>query len=99
MNWHRACSLVSQGQEFNSSRQKLMTDINHVAEQILRYLEANPKASDTLEGVAQWWLMRQRLTESIVLVQGALKILEDKGLIVERRNVDGGLLYMVAQRG
>lgn len=76
-----------------------MTDINHVAEQILRYLEANPKASDTLEGVAQWWLMRQRLTESIVLVQGALKILEDKGLIVERRNVDGGLLYMVAQRG
>lgn len=76
-----------------------MTDINHVAQQILRYLEANPQASDTLEGVAKWWLMRQRLTESMVLVQGALKILEDKGLIVERRNADGGLLYMVAQRG
>ena len=75
-----------------------MTDINDVAEQILRYLVANPKASDTLEGVAKWWLMKQRLTESIVLVQGALKLLEDKGLVVERRNVDGGLLYMVAQR-
>jgi hypothetical protein len=74
-----------------------MTDINDVAEQILRYLEANPKASDTLEGVAKWWLMKQRLTESIVLVQGALKLLEEKGLICERRNVDGGLLYMVAQ--
>ncbi len=76
-----------------------MMDINEVAEQILRYLEANPKASDTLEGVAKWWLMRRRLTESILLVQGALKLLEDKGLIVERRNVDGGLLYMVAPRG
>lgn len=80
------------------SSHKLMTDIDAIAEQILRYLEANPEASDTLEGVAKWWLMRQRLTESIVLVQGALKVLEDKGLVVERRNVDGGLLYMVAHR-
>ncbi len=75
-----------------------MTDITEVAEQILRYLEANPKASDTLEGVAKWWLMRQRLTESMELVREALQVLEDKGLVVERRNVDGGLVYMVAHR-
>jgi len=75
-----------------------MTVVTEVAEQILRYLETNPAASDTLEGVAKWWLMRQRLTESITLVEGALTLLKDKGLIVERRNADGRLLYMVAHR-
>jgi hypothetical protein len=32
------------------------------------------------------------------LVREALKVLEDKGLVVERRNVDGGLVYMVAHQ-
>lgn len=73
---------------------KIMTDVNEVAGQILRYLEANPEASDTLEGVARWWVMKQQMTESVVVVQGALELLKDKGLVAVRRNADGGLLYM-----
>jgi len=30
-------------------------------QEILEYLRKHPEASDTLEGIAEWWLLNQRI--------------------------------------
>jgi hypothetical protein len=68
-------------------------DEDEIARSILDYLRAHPQASDTLEGVAKWWLLRQRVSESTEVVQRVLTRLRDQGLIRERRLAGGGTLY------
>ena len=50
---------------------------------ILRYLEENTSAKDTLEGIAQWWLLREWSKRKVVEVEGAVSLLLSKDLIVE----------------
>jgi len=56
-----------------------------VVRAILRYLEENTGAKDTLEGIAQWWLLREWSKRKIVEVEGAVSLLLSKDLIVETR--------------
>ena len=77
---------------------KLITDaqsraINDVAGQILRYLHERPDARGTLEEIATWWIMQQRLHESVQVVQEAIQQLEAKGLIVRHRVCGDRILY------
>ena len=44
-----------------------------VASEITRYLERRPNAAETVEGLAQWWLARQRFEDSREIVQAALE--------------------------
>jgi hypothetical protein len=64
-----------------------------VAGEILRYLRDHPKAADTLDGIANWWLPRQRLTESVSLVRGALTLLEARQEIDRQQMADGQVVY------
>lgn len=66
---------------------------DEVAEQILEYLRGHPHACDTLEGIARWWIMDQRLCESVLIVQQALGWLKAKRLVLERTMPDGRTLY------
>jgi hypothetical protein len=50
---------------------------------ILRYLAAHPEAKDTLEGIAEWWLLREWTTRKYVAVERALRDLVSKDLIWE----------------
>ncbi|MCJ7603252.1 MAG: hypothetical protein MUO63_17355 [Desulfobulbaceae bacterium] len=34
--------------------------IEHIAQEIERYLQTRPNAADSLEGITKWWLTRQR---------------------------------------
>lgn len=52
------------------------------------------QAGDTLEGVANWWVMRQRLSESTKAIQRALVRLKKKGLMLERK-IEGGWSFYV----
>jgi hypothetical protein len=52
-----------------------------VAEAILAYLAAHPQATDTLEGIAEWWLLRQRVREEVGRVARVLRRLADDGLL------------------
>lgn len=63
------------------------------AEAIRRYLAVRPNAAETLEGVAQWWLARQRLDDAIELTRRALEHLERHGQVVRFQLAGGKTLY------
>lgn len=70
-----------------------MSDESKVRRQILQYLHEQPQASDTLEGVAKWWMMRHQVNESVMLTRQALDYLVAAGCVVERKSRDGRMLY------
>ena len=55
------------------------------------YLRLNPLASDTLEGIAQWWLSGQAC--SLDDLAGALRELERAGVIEAPHAADGQVRY------
>ncbi|MBI3897245.1 MAG: hypothetical protein HY308_02995 [Gammaproteobacteria bacterium] len=63
------------------------------AEVIQRYLDVRPNAAETVEGVAKWWLARQRYNESIELTQQALDYLEANGQVVKFQLAGGRVMY------
>ena len=52
-----------------------------IEDQILAYLDQNPDASDTLEGIAEWWLPGAFRPISIDQVRQALEALVTAGLL------------------
>jgi hypothetical protein len=68
-----------------------------IANEILGYLVAHPNAQDTLEGIAEWWLLEQRITQQTALVSEALAGLVEEGLVIERRG-SAGSYFKVNQR-
>ena len=71
------------------------TDVAAVADEILRYLRSHVSASDTAEGIARWWLGRQRLEDSLVLVEAALERLVDAALVERHKGPAGPVRYLV----
>ena len=68
-----------------------------VAQLVSRYLEAHPDASDTLDGIARWWLSRQRHDDAREVVSGALQLLIARGVVEVRTLADGLTLFRRAQ--
>lgn len=66
---------------------------HRVCDDILLYLIHNRNAGDTLEGVAEWWLLRQRIWVETLTVAQALKKLVEDGLIVEQKGPDSRVIY------
>jgi hypothetical protein len=54
-----------------------------LARAIPRYLEAHPEAKDTVEGIAQWWLLHERNERLLVHVERAVSLLLSQDLILE----------------
>ncbi len=69
-----------------------------IASEILAYFAERPHAQDTLEGVAGWWLLRQRIESRTAQVKAALDELVKEGYIVERRGGDRRTRYAVDRR-
>jgi len=61
--------------------------------EILGYLSKHPEASDTPEGIALWWMKRQRYEASVKQVSLALEELERRGLLHKTTLTDGTFLY------
>jgi len=59
------------------------SDEQTVARAIFDYLQAHPDAADTLEGIAQWWLLRECTERRLVEVEHAISILLAEGSIVQ----------------
>jgi hypothetical protein len=66
-----------------------------VARAILGYFLRCPDAKDTLEGVAGWWLERERVHHSVDEVAIALRFLVARGLVIEKPGAGGRRLYQV----
>lgn len=64
-----------------------------LAREILSYLREHPHSGDSVEGISRWWVMRQRISESIYVVRQVLEHLERVGLISERTIADGRSVY------
>ena len=63
--------------------------------EILAYLAENPDAQDTLEGVAHWWLLEQRIEDQTARVQEALNKLVSNGLVIESKGPDARSHYRI----
>jgi len=70
------------------------TELIKIAADMRRYLERHPKAMDTLEGIAGWWIPRQRYEEARGKVAQALAYLESRGEIARREMPDGRTLFL-----
>jgi hypothetical protein len=67
--------------------------VAQLARELSRYLETHPEASDTLDGIARWWLARQRYDDARELVGEALELLVDCGVVRKRTLPDGVTLF------
>jgi hypothetical protein len=54
---------------------------DEMADAILRYLAEHPHASDTLEGIAEWWVMRQTVRVQVHRVARVLRRLTEAGFL------------------
>ena len=63
-----------------------------VAAAILGYLEEHPHGMDTLEGIAEWWIARQRVRANVAAVARVLERLTEGGA-VEVVSANGHRLY------
>ena len=72
-------------------------DVDEAARRILEYLAERPNASDTFEGIAQWWLGAASLHASSQTVQRALDRLVRQGHLVAKKRIDGTIIYVKAQ--
>ena len=59
-----------------------------VAKAILSYFAEHPQAMDTLDGIAEWWLIRQQIRVEIEAVAGAIRHLIEQGLLEEIQSGD-----------
>ncbi len=58
----------------------------YVADLIEEYLNNHPDAMDSFEGIRNWWVTQQKLSESVHSVSCALRILIDRGVVEKTRN-------------
>jgi hypothetical protein len=64
-----------------------------IARQVLFYFMRNPQAADSLEGIARWRLLEERLQRSLQQTDAAVKWLVMKGYLQEIRPVGCVQLY------
>jgi len=64
-----------------------------IAQEIMDYLSAHPKACDTPAGIATWWIHHQRILRGLEMVEQALEWLESEGLVKRAVGGDGRVIY------
>ncbi|SRR5258705_892733 len=79
-----------------SGRQRDST--SEVALKILRYLDQNPHAADTVEGILEWWLLKQSIYEEEKVVKRALDEMVKRNLILVTRSSDARKHYRLNSR-
>jgi hypothetical protein len=80
------------------NQKNIQDDHLEVAERILRYLRAHPEAKDTLEGIAEWWLAEDKISQSVEKVAKALAWLVESGKLVERHVAGGMTIFEVTAK-
>jgi hypothetical protein len=72
-------------QFISSSRSKpeARAQLSKLAREILGYLIKNPRASDSLVGIARWWILKQRIETMTADVKKALDELVELGVVIQ----------------
>lgn len=58
--------------------------VENVARDLSEHFFNNPEAGDTLEGIADWWVARQRRSNAVSIVSSALEQLIEEGKVAKR---------------
>lgn len=69
-----------------------------VASQILAYLSTHEGGQDTITGIAEWWLLEQRIQHVIIQVNQAVAELVASGLVLQRTGLDRQTHYRLNRR-
>jgi hypothetical protein len=66
----------------------------------LEYLNDNPDAQDTLEGIVEWWLLARTVEQQTLAVEEALSMPVAERLLLARKGLDSRTHYnsIVANR-
>lgn len=67
------------------------------SELLMDYLQKNLEAGDTLEGIANWWLERERIDQVVDEVTAVLENLVQKGTLQVVRTPGGVSVYKIKQ--
>ncbi len=71
--WHAACSAsIRRCRRLAMPEQSRNTGRSETADAVLAYLREHPQAADTLEGIVEWWLPRQRYETERSRIRAAL---------------------------
>ncbi len=52
-----------------------------LCEELLSYLREHPRAMDSLEGIAEWWLPRHQIRVGVERIVRALEVLTEAGQV------------------
>jgi hypothetical protein len=63
-----------------------------LADEVLGYIVGHPQAQGTVEGIAEWWLLKQTIRHAVCDVEAALGELVNSGLLIARQ-CSGGRTY------
>ncbi len=64
----------------NNSRTSEQLD-QELADAVFAYLAEHPDAMDTVEGIAEWWVMRQRVRVEVERVDRVLRRQAENGVL------------------
>jgi len=67
--------------------------MDEISLRILSYLAENPEATDTPEGIAQWWLLEREIRDQSAAVERALAALAEEGWLIARRHAGSPTRY------
>ncbi len=90
---HLGYSQKVKGLPVQNANQCVSEDVAELASEITRYLQNHYCVADTLEGISQWWILRQRLQEERSRVEQAMEYLCTQGIVETHRLPDGAILY------
>jgi hypothetical protein len=69
-----------------------------IEREILSYLAAHPGAQDTLRGIIEWWLLKQRIADSKAAVEAAVASLVAQGKLREHIGIDRQVRYGLSSK-
>lgn len=70
--------------------------LEKVAREVMRYLLDNTAAADTLEGIARWRLMQQRIDHTVDETMAAVQLLVTRGFVEEVHTGAGPTLFRLS---
>ena len=73
-------------------------DVHQLADTIRQDLIKHPNAADTLEGVVNWWLVRQRYESATIMVRQALEMLVQQGELTKIQRHGSSTVYRAKER-
>jgi hypothetical protein len=75
-----------------------MAQQNNISGQILNYLFKHPDASDTLEGITEWWLLNQKIRYEMEKVKVAVSKLVEEGWVIEIPEKNSTIRYKLSPK-